>query len=283
MCIPPTVVPSLKASIRIIIRLIFKNKIVKKVSSFRVSQLGLYFLISQLEYLQGIGAGAGVTSSGESVLAKRLKKSNRDLVVFDVGANRGQFTEMIDSKLEEAEIHLFEPQKSLAGKLNNEYSDESNKYINEFALSSKNSEQTLYYNEQGSGLASLTKRKLDHFDIDFDEREVVEIKTIDRYCDEVNVNKIDLLKIDVEGHEMSVLDGAEQMIRNGSIEYISFEFGGANIDTRTYFQDHYYFFDNHGYDIYRILPGGRLYKIDRYRELDEKFRTTNFVGINRRK
>ena len=47
-------------------------------------------------------------------------------------------------------------------------------------------------------------------------------------------SKIDLLKLDVEGHELYLLS-AKKFI--SKISVIQFEFGGCNIDTRTYFRD----------------------------------------------
>jgi len=56
--------------------------------------------------------------------------------------------------------------------------------------------------------------------------------------------------------------------------------GGANIDTRTFFQDFWYFFAKHNYDLFRITPFG-VQKIDEYKERDEFFSTTNFIAIRR--
>ena len=49
---------------------------------------------------------------------------------------------------------------------------------------------------------------------------------------------IDLLKLDVEGNELLALKGLSDSIEY--IKIIQFEFGGSNIDSRTYFQDFYY-------------------------------------------
>ena len=62
---------------------------------------------------------------------------------------------------------------------------------------------------------------------------------------------------------------------------LQFEFGGSNIDTRTFFQDFWYFFKENDFAIFRITPFG-VERIGRYRESDEFFFTTNYVAINRR-
>jgi len=62
------------------------------------------------------------------------------------------------------------------------------------------------------------------------------------------------------------------------IQIIQFEFGGCNIDTKTFFQDFWYFFKENGFAIYRISPKGPLL-LDKYREADETFRTTNYVAV----
>lgn len=191
----------------------------------------------------------------------------------------GDYTDMVDRRVDRVNIHLFEPQQKLINQLEDKYSTDEKKRVNGFALSDENGQTTIHYDKQGSGLASMTKRRLDHFDINFDQKEQVETRILDKYCKDEGISEISLLKIDVEGHELEVLNGATDMISSGNIQYITFEFGGANIDTRTYFQDYYYFFNKHDYDIYRILPNSELYKIDSYSELNEKFRTTNYIAV----
>ena len=63
--------------------------------------------------------------------------------------------------------------------------------------------------------------------------------------------------------------------------HFQFEFGGTNIDTRTYFRDFWYFFKECGFILYRITPlGAEL--IRTYRESDEYFMTTNFIAVKRK-
>jgi hypothetical protein len=96
---------------------------------------------------------------------------------------------------------------------------------------------------------------------------------------ETHLNKglIDIVKIDVEGHELSVLKGFGQAILHTKI--IQFEFGGCNIDTRTYFQDFWYFFKERNFSLYIITPLG-LSKIEKYIESLEFFSTTNYFAVN---
>ena len=88
---------------------------------------------------------------------------------------------------------------------------------------------------------------------------------------------IDYVKIDVEGYELFVLKGFGELIYNMRI--IQFEFGGTNIDTRTFFQDLWYFFKEKEFSLYRITPIGNL-PVRQYSEIDEFFSTTNYIAVN---
>ena len=65
---------------------------------------------------------------------------------------------------------------------------------------------------------------------------------------------------------------------NRAVRFVSFEFGGCNIDTRTFVQDFHYFFGNYNMQLARITPAGFWLEMGTYTELYEQFRTTNFVA-----
>ena len=69
------------------------------------------------------------------------------------------------------------------------------------------------------------------------------------------------------------------MINGGLIKSIMFEFGGANIDTRTYFKDFFYYLMGKNFQIYRITPSKHLQHLTNYKEIYEQYTTTNFLGI----
>ena len=101
-------------------------------------------------------------------------------------------------------------------------------------------------------------------------------KILDEFCSDHKIEHIHFLKMDVEGNELNILNGAKRMIENDSIDFIQFEFGGCNIDSRTFFQDFFYLLKER-YRIYRILKNG-LYPIDSYSEKYEIFITTNYLA-----
>lgn len=177
------------------------------------------------------------------------------------------------------QIHIFEPSKTNIFILKDKFKDKNKIVVNDCGLSNINTNTILFSNVKGSGLASTTKRRLDHFGIDFSIEENIKLIRFDEYWEKnINSEIIDLFKIDVEGHELEVLEGVGEKIKN--IRVIQFEFGGCNIDTKIFFQDYWYFFKKYNFDIFRITPFGN-FEVKKYKESDERFQTTNYFCVNK--
>ena len=237
----------------------------------------------------GFGAGTDVGSSGEISAMKRAlaltgRKTSDQLLMLDVGANVGDWTNLAFGAFPKARIIAFEPSETHRAAFRQNVAKRETLSLEVFALAAERRTATLYKDMSISGLASLTKRDLSHVGIDLNLTEQVQTERLDSFLEEHgDVRTIDYLKLDVEGHELDVLKGAQQALADGRIKVVQFEFGGSNIDTRTYFRDFYTLLTGLGYRIYIIRPGGLLAPIDRYREFYEQFRTTNFVAVlNRR-
>ena len=99
---------------------------------------------------------------------------------------------------------------------------------------------------------------------------------MDDFCEEESIDNIRFLKLDVEGHELDVLKGAERMRGEGRISSIQWEFGGCNIDSRTYFRDFFYLL-NDQYRIFRVVKDG-IYPVTGYWESLEIFETVNYFA-----
>lgn len=261
---------------------ILKNTLIN-LSGNRFIQNTLEKNVQISHYLMGIGSGGGVMSSGEKAVLSLLRKRISPFCIFDVGSNKGQYLQSILDNIHTNDftIHCFEPGintfKVLCSSLKKE--DKRIK-LNNIGIGKEKYESILYYDKSESGLASLTKRNLDHFNINFDKFERVKIDTIDNYCTENSIDYIHLLKMDIEGHELDALHGATNMFKKRSIDIITFEFGGCNIDTKTFFQDFWYFFKEYKFDIFRITPSGYLHPIKSYNEIHEQFRTVNFMATS---
>jgi FkbM family methyltransferase len=234
----------------------------------------LYLIEWRIRLLQGKGWGSATIKQEFSNASSIIDMAPS--LCIDIGGSKGLYTEEILSKYPKCKVIVFEPCKSNSNLMNSKFSENENVIIEQKAVSNIVGETTLYSDSDGSGLASLTKRRLDHFDIAFDNSEHVEVIRFEDYWkNQLGSANIDFVKIDIEGHELDALNGFGEAIN--SIDVIQFEFGGCNIDTRTFWQDFWYFFTENNFELYRISLFGKM-KITKYRELDESFTTTNFLA-----
>lgn len=237
----------------------------------------LLFLERAAAFAQGKGYGSN-TVRREFRAARRLFTSPPALMI-DIGANKGLYTSEMTSTFPESVIHIFEPSEVNITFLKDRFQDSPKILLAPVALGERKQDCILFSDEAGSGLASLTNRKLEHFGIDFKCREVISvIRFEDYWIEQLQGRNIDFAKIDVEGHELDVLKGFGAALAKTQV--FQFEFGGCNIDTRTYFRDFWYFFKENGFDIFRIGPIS-THLIEKYRESDEFFSTTNFLAKRR--
>lgn len=233
------------------------------------------------------GAGGNIQKSGELHLLNNLKKKwisdkVNDLIIFDVGANKGSYAIALLEIFKDfnIQIHAFEPSKDTFKLLETELGGIKSMILNSVGCGKEQGVLKIYSTtDSTSGWASLYDRKLDHHGAKMQEIGEVEIVSIDSYCKNKNITHIHFLKLDIEGHELPALEGASDMLQNTAIDYIQFEFGGCNIDSRTYFQDFFYLLEKK-YQLYRIVKDG-LYPISQYSEVQEIFMNINYLAIRK--
>jgi FkbM family methyltransferase len=229
-----------------------------------------------LQRIQGKGYGADSVELEAKIALHFVSQCGvKEPVVLDIGANSGTYSENILKYAPHATIYAFEPSSIARQLLENRFFGIKAVKIEPYALGSRVSKEMLYSDIAGSGLASLTKRKLKHFGIEFSHSEPVDVVTLDSWAQASNISP-NLIKIDVEGHELDVLKGGLDTWATAQV--IQFEFGGCNIDTRTFFQDFWFLFTEAGFAIYRISKEGPIH-ISQYSEGHECFRTTNYLAV----
>lgn len=230
------------------------------------------------------GKGWGTSTISEEINCCKQLLNYKPKLIVDIGANIGLYTEELLKIFPDATYFLFEPSQYNIKILSDKFYKFDNVYCSEYALSNESSKRNLYSDKIGSGLSSLSKRRLDHFNIFMNVVESVDTIRFDEFLnfDDIpdSFDTIDYVKIDIEGYELFALQGFGDRIEDVSI--IQFEFGGCNIDTRTYFQDFWYFFKEKNFSIYRISPNGPE-KINYYEESLEYFSTTNYIAVNNKK
>lgn len=243
------------------------------------SQLEIFEM--RIQQTMGKGWGAQSIKTEPTCAVQLLRKyfpKIKEPVLFDVGANIGKWTE---GALSESDVKVicFEPSQSAFEILVKKFALNDRVSVVNIALGGSNRIANLYSDTPGSSLSSLSKRNLNHLDIEFNTMEIVEVKTLDNW---VKDHKIlpDILKLDVEGFEFEVLSGSTETI--SEIKVIQLEFGGCNIDTRTFFADYWDLLKNLEFTFFRLTPRGLIH-VSRYSESLETFTTTNYYAVNSRK
>lgn len=226
------------------------------------------------------GGGHVVGTSGELgalAFAARTFNANQPIVLFDVGANHGEYFEAARNLLQRADLRIFafDPQRSCFLALQSRYQSDPQVQVRQVALGKECGSVELFVSELNESYASLHGAKSSWAA----SSESVEMTTLDAFCREANLDHIDLLKIDTEGHEMDVLLGAQHMLASSRIAALQFEFGETFLDTGYHFRDIFELLSPR-YAIYRILRAG-LIEIPRYSNELEVFKITNFLCLRK--
>ncbi len=229
------------------------------------------------------GRASDYAHNGEARLVSDIRQmiTSPTAVLFDVGANQGVFAKHLIEAWQglSYQLYAFEPSPSTFAILRNQVTDLPFVHLVNLGLGEKPGLVELYSDKEGSGLASVYPRDLSYHKIDFSAHETIELTTLDLFCEQHSIERIDFLKLDVEGHELAVLKGGKRMIDEGRVSIIQFEFGGCNIDSRTFFRDYYNFFKDH-YTLFRVVSDG-LQPIATYSEKLEVFLSANYLAVRR--
>lgn len=219
-------------------------------------------------------------TNGESRLL--LGVLPRCRVVFDVGANVGDWTAIALGINRELEVHCFEPSPATFSRLSTRPFP-GKVVLNNIGLGSARGAGELLVFGDGSGMNSLYRRE--GLEAGWgvkpqERREKVTLDTIDGYCRDRSVERVDYLKVDVEGHELEVFKGARAMLETGRIGQVQFEYGGTYIDSRILLKDVFEFFQGLPYSLCKVHPRS-LVGVGRYDSRLENFQYQNWVAVRK--
>jgi FkbM family methyltransferase len=271
-------------TIRKTLRFLFANKFFDTILIVLIYLTGRNPLLFVYN-LRGISKWQNDSKSGELFLIKKylpnyFKRDN--LVLFDIGANVGNYTLKLQKYFPNSMIYSFEPNPKtyeLLIETTKEFKNITNLNV---GLSDNNEVSKIYSyaSEEASEHASLYENVISdlHHDKNIASFDIV-LEKLDDFCAKNKIEKIDLLKIDTEGHELAVFKGAKRFIDNKLIDVIQFEFNAMNVISRTFLKD-FYDIASTNYDFYR-LDSKKLIRLGSYSAINEIFQFQNIILLKK--
>lgn len=211
----------------------------------------------------------------------KILKLRKNCIILDIGANIGINSICYKKIFKASKIYSFEPIKktfnALRKNVNKNNLSKSIKTFN-FGLSDKKQKASLSIptKEQGerykyslnSGLYSIHGKGK--------EKIRVNLQTLDQFVNKQKIKKVDFIKIDVEGHEFEILQGALNTIKKFK-PIIQSEFNYITKSLSSKSDNHYLRFAEHCN--YKIMLLGKGYKIINKPNLNKikKYNFSDFV------
>jgi FkbM family methyltransferase len=200
--------------------------------------------------------------------------------ILDVGANVGNYSAEVRAALPEARIVCLEPHPRTLKTLRARAADLGFEVVGK-AAGREAGEMELHdwaFEPAGTEHATFYRDVIVTLDGCPSTSVRVPVTTLDTVLADNGIRHVLLLKIDTEGHELAVLQGASAALSRGAIDIVQFEFNEMNVISRTFFRDLLAPLD--GYCIFRMLPNG-LVPLDYSPRYSEIFGFQNLVAIRR--
>jgi FkbM family methyltransferase len=214
-------------------------------------------------------------TNGERFVAKTIGAQTSHGIVFDVGANLGDWSAMASSCFPDGKIHAFEVIPSTYQQLLRRCASHPNVIPHPLGLSDRDGVQDFFYSEHRSDLASGVEGV--HGATLNTSKMAVDVTRGDLFCERAGVGGIDFLKIDVEGLEPNVLNGFSRMLLSRQIKVIQFEYNIVNIRTKFLLRDFYQLLEGHGMTLGKIFPNHVEFRGYTYEH--EDFRGPNYLAV----
>lgn len=180
----------------------------------------------------------------------------KGMTILDIGANIGYYTIQFAYRVGlTGTVHAFEPVSSTFALLqeNIALNKLTNVAANRLALANSPGEKVIYLSgRENTGQSSLTPPEAAS-----GVQEQVEAKTVDQYLAEMNIARVDLVKIDVEGSELVVLKGMKKLLAKSDGPVLFIEISHITLARHRVKPGQVIdYLNRYGYEPYKITPNG---------------------------
>jgi FkbM family methyltransferase len=213
----------------------------------------------------------GLEPSIVRVAASILRRGD---IAVDIGANVGFLTRQFASMVgRHGSVIAFEPDPATFAYLTYNTRKLSNIVRNNAALSDRNGVMTLYLHPTSAMSNSLVNAWSNAQPID------VTTLTFDTWSKAIDLERVGLIKIDVEGAEPLVLRGMCKTLASPKRPSIISEFCPTNLGSRVAEKEIFQLFSDHGYLIHRISSEGTLHRVDAPGDVYEHLNENGYVNL----
>jgi len=211
--------------------------------------------------------------NGEVIVQKVVRRFD-DPVVLDVGSHYGEWSASLLSQPGSGlTLHAFEPSSFSAAKARDAIGDRGE--VHQVALSDAPGPGSLLIVHEGAGSNSVVP--FTEVGWASGETEDITFNTVDGFCGDHGIDRLSLLKIDAEGHDLAVLRGAIGMLSNRAIDMVQFEYNLRWIDARVFVLDAFELLGGLGYQLGKVTPRG-IETYERWHHELEKFAECNYLA-----
>lgn len=149
--------------------------------------------------------------------------------ILDIGGNCGLFSAFSEISSPTASIHCFEPSRDLLPIIQRNVSKDR-VHVHDIAVGDSDEDVELFVNPGSQQTNSLNKSAVELFaDNDVIETRTVKCTTLDRFARENLIEKVDVLKVDVQGYEGAVFRGAKRLLP--TVDWLFVESTWMDIDS----------------------------------------------------
>jgi FkbM family methyltransferase len=217
---------------------------------------------------------------GALIAAVADERPGAPLLAFDVGAHRGEWTEFLLARKPDAAVYCFEIVPALADELRQKLAGRPSVRVCAHGLSSTSGQVDVFWNKSFETTSAIDAAR--HEGAIYAGSEIVrvaaEVRTGDAVMASLGDARIDLMKIDTEGHEMDVLSGFRATLASARRpRIIQFEYSDAWLPAPHTLREAYLLLTPFGYAIGRLYPDGVEFKP--YEFSDDHFRMGNYVAM----